>query len=101
MYIYIPYIVGHEKSENPLGVIRVFNGLSLITLRTVSQQDHAVTIVGADTDPSTKIDYWLVRNSWNTTFGEGGYFRVQRDTFQMGIFGGYYGCYDKGCVVDP
>jgi hypothetical protein len=25
-----------------------------------------------------------VRHSWNTTFGEDGYFRVQRDTFQVG-----------------
>ncbi len=42
-----------------------------------------------------------VRNSWNHTFGEGGYFRVQRDTQQMGIFGGYWACFDKNCMVDP
>jgi len=69
--------------------------------RTISQQDHAVAIVGADTDPATGVDYWIVRNSWNTTFGEEGYFRMQRDTFQMGIFGGYFGCFKKDCMIDP
>jgi hypothetical protein len=50
---------------------------------------------------TSQIDYWIVRNSWNTTFGEDGYFRVQRDTQQMGIFGGYFACFDKDCKVDP
>ena len=72
----------------------------IITNCTSNNVDHAVAIVGADTD-SNGIDYWLVRNSWNTTFGEGGYFRVQRDTQQMGIFGGYFACYEKDCMVDP
>ena len=69
--------------------------------RTVAEQDHAVTIVGAGTDAASGVDYWLVRNSWGESFGEGGYFRMQRDTFQMGIFGGYYACYAKDCNVDP
>ena len=71
----------------------------IITNCTSRNVDHAVAIVGAGT--AKGIDYWLVRNSWNTTFGEEGYFRVQRDTQQMGIFGGYFGCYDKDCMVDP
>lgn len=69
--------------------------------RTIADQDHAVAIVGAGTDNATGIDYWVVRNSWNSTFGEGGYFRMQRDTMQMGIFGGYFGCYAKDCMIDP
>ena len=69
--------------------------------RTIADQDHAVAIVGADTDPATGIDYWIVRNSWNSTFGEGGYFRMQRNTMQMGVFGGYFGCYHKDCMIDP
>jgi C1A family cysteine protease len=73
----------------------------IITNCTSRNVDHAVAIVGADTDATTGVDYWLVRNSWNTTFGEDGYFRVQRDTAQMGIFGGYFDCYDKYCKVDP
>lgn len=73
----------------------------IITNCTSRNVDHAVAIVGADTDPVSGVNYWLVRNSWNHTFGEGGYFRVQRDTQQMGIFGGYFGCYKKDCMVDP
>ena len=73
----------------------------IITNCTSANVDHAVAIVGAGTDKETGIDYWLVRNSWDVTFGEGGYFRVQRDTNQMGIFGGYFACYNKDCKVEP
>ena len=68
---------------------------------TTTQVDHAVTIVGADTDAASGIDYWIVKNSWNTTFGEGGYFRVARSTYpvQMGIAGGYFGCWNDDCSV--
>ena len=38
--------------------------------------NHLVTIVGYGTENST--DYWIVKNSWNARWGEGGYFRVSR-----------------------
>jgi hypothetical protein len=69
---------------------------------TSANTDHAVTIVGAETDAASGLTYWIVKNSWNTTFGEEGYFRVARDTNppQMGINGAYFGCYEEGCRVD-
>jgi C1A family cysteine protease len=37
--------------------------------------DHAVTIIGYNTDDSS-MPYWIVRNSWGTDWGEEGYFKL-------------------------
>jgi len=39
--------------------------------------NHAVQLVGYGTD-ATEGDYWLVRNSWGSSWGEGGYIKLQR-----------------------
>merc|ERR1712078_235127 len=44
---------------------------------------HAVKIVGWGTESGT--DYWLVANSWNTTWGLSGFFKIQRGSDQCGI----------------
>ncbi len=40
--------------------------------------NHAVAIVGWGTDASSGMDYWILRNSWGTGWGQGGYFKMQR-----------------------
>jgi len=41
--------------------------------------DHVVQLVGYGTDAAYG-DYWLVRNSWGSGWGEGGYIRLKRES---------------------
>lgn len=38
---------------------------------------HALKIIGYGVDSKTSINYWIVANSWDTTWGEDGYFRIK------------------------
>jgi C1A family cysteine protease len=44
--------------------------------------NHAVAIVGWGTQTATEdapaMDYWIVRNSWGASFGDGGYIKMER-----------------------
>ena len=51
----------------------VFDGCSA----TQPDIDHAVTLVGYGSDADDG-DFWLIRNSWGTAWGEAGYMRLAR-----------------------
>ena len=44
---------------------------------------HAIKIIGYGTENGS--DYWLVQNSWTTTWGDGGYFKIKAGSDECGI----------------
>ena len=51
---------------------------------------HAVKIMGWGVDEETDMPYWLLANSWNSDWGENGFFRMRRGTNECGIEASLY-----------
>eukprot|EP00633_Aureoumbra_lagunensis_P000369 CAMPEP_0197294770 /NCGR_PEP_ID=MMETSP0890-20130614/33528_1 /TAXON_ID=44058 ORGANISM="Aureoumbra lagunensis, Strain CCMP1510" /NCGR_SAMPLE_ID=MMETSP0890 /ASSEMBLY_ACC=CAM_ASM_000533 /LENGTH=334 /DNA_ID=CAMNT_0042770361 /DNA_START=247 /DNA_END=1251 /DNA_ORIENTATION=+ len=63
--------------------------------------DHAVQLVGYGYDNTSKLSYWLVRNSWGTSWGEDGYIRLERNASGLPCGTDTDNQDGVGCASDP
>lgn len=55
-----------------------------------SNANHAVSLVGWENDPGDGgMGYWILRNSWDTTWGEDGYMRIRYTSAKASMEGTY------------
>merc|ERR1719162_1353899 len=57
-------------------VFQTYKSGVLSSSRCGTNLDHAVLAVGYGTDSASGLDYWLVKNSWNTVWGDQGYIKL-------------------------
>lgn len=75
--VYDDFLHYHKGIYHHTGLRDPFNPFELT--------NHAVLLVGYGTDPATGVDYWIVKNSWGTSWGENGYFRIRRGRDECAI----------------
>jgi C1A family cysteine protease len=70
-----PVSVGIEADKS---VFQSYKSGIITSTACGTSMDHAVLVVGYGTESGQ--DYWILKNSWGTTWGEKGYFRLARSS---------------------
>ncbi|XP_054454087.1 dipeptidyl peptidase 1 [Anoplopoma fimbria] len=75
--VYPDFMVYKEGIYHHTGLTDPFNPFELT--------NHAVLLMGYGRCHKTGQKYWIVKNSWGTGWGEGGYFRIRRGSNECAI----------------
>jgi len=67
------------------GVYHHTNLLTSSGFQPFELTNHAVLLVGYGHDEALKEDYWIIKNSWGTSWGEQGFFRIRRGVDECAI----------------
>jgi len=73
--------------ESASTVFRMYTGGVISDTSCGTTLDHAVSAVGYGTDAVTGLDYYLIRNSWGSAWGDNGYVKLARVGDGYGICG--------------
>ena len=65
-------------------VFQLYTGGVIDSTNCGTNLDHGVLVCGYGHDSTTGQDYWLLKNSWGTSWGESGFFRILRDMTTTG-----------------
>jgi len=68
-----PVGIGVDAGELPF---QTYNGGILDSPACLKSPNHAITIVGYGVRDTDNLEYWIVRNSWGASWGEGGYIKI-------------------------
>lgn len=74
--------------EADASIFQLYKGGVISSSKCGTSLDHGVLVVGYGTE-TDGTDYWLVKNSWSSTWGDVGYVKIARNdkTFDAGICG--------------
>jgi cathepsin L len=66
-------------------VFQLYKSGILTDIKCGTNLDHGVLVVGYGHDSELNLDYWKIKNSWGTEWGENGYIRILRTTSNTSV----------------